>query len=251
VKAIDVLFSSVCWTIVLPTVLISGASSDIGVALCRRYLAADWNIVAHFRTVRPELETLTGSRLETWQADFADTNHLEREIAERRVRFSQVDSFINLAAAMPVCSFEDATVDAIMAALAANLVPGLLLMRAVAPAMVKRRWGRIVHGSSIGVKFGGGSDSFLYSLSKHAQEFIPRSARLWAAHGVLVNVVRIGVTATRASTNYPDKQVGDRVALIPARRAATTEEIAEILFWLGSEQNGFVSGEVVAASGGE
>jgi len=235
----------------LPTVLIGGASSDIGVALCRRYLAEDWNIVAHFRSMRADLEALTGSKLITWQADFADTNELERAIAEQRVRFSQVDSFVNLAAAMPVCSFEDATADGIMATLATNLVPGLLLMRAVAPAMIERGWGRIVHGSSIGVKFGGGSDSFLYSLSKHAQEFIPRTARLWAAHGVLVNVVRIGVTATRASTNYPDKQVGDRLALIPARRAATTEEIADFLFWLGSERNRFISGEVIAASGGE
>jgi NAD(P)-dependent dehydrogenase (short-subunit alcohol dehydrogenase family) len=188
--------------------------------------------------------------LQTWQADFADANELEREIAEQRARLSKVDSFVNLAATMPVCSFQDATADGILATLATNLIPGLLLMREVAPAMVERGWGRIVHGSSIGVKFGGGSDSFLYSLSKHAQEFIPRAARLWAAHGVLVNVVRIGVTATRASTNYPDKQV-DRVALIPARRVATTEEIAETLFWLGSEQNGFISGEVVAASGGE
>jgi 3-oxoacyl-[acyl-carrier protein] reductase len=235
----------------LPTVLIGGASSDIGVALCRRYLAEDWNIVAHFRTMRVELEALTGSQLITWQADFADANELEREIAEHRVRLSQIDSFINLAAAMPVCSFEDATADGIMATLATNLVPGLLLMRAVAPAMVERGWGRIVHGSSIGVKFGGGSDSFLYSLSKHAQEFIPRAARLWTAHGVLVNVVRIGVTATRASTNYPDKQVGDRLAMTPARRAATTEEIADILFWLGSERNRFISGEVIAAAGGE
>jgi NAD(P)-dependent dehydrogenase (short-subunit alcohol dehydrogenase family) len=189
--------------------------------------------------------------LQTWQADFADANQLGRGIAEQRARLSQVDSFVNLAATMPVCSFEDATANGILATLATNLVPGLLLMRELAPAMVERGWGRIVHGSSIGVKFGGGSDSFLYSLSKHAQEFIPRAARLWAAHGVLVNVVRIGVTATRANTNYPDKQAGDRVALIPARRTATTEEIAEILFWLGSEQNGFISGEVVAASGGE
>ena len=235
----------------MPTVLISGASSDIGLAVCRRYLAADWSVIAHCRTVRTELSALAGTKLEIWQANFADKDVLEREIGAQRSRFSRVDSFVNLAAAMPVCSFEDATADAILSVLTTNLVSGLLLMQAVSPAMVERGWGRIVHASSIGVKFGGGSDSFLYSLSKHAQEFIPRAARLWVAQGVLVNIVRVGVTATRAGAKYPSKRMDDRVALIPARRAATTEEIAEIFFWLGSERNSYISGEVITAAGGE
>jgi 3-oxoacyl-[acyl-carrier protein] reductase len=233
------------------TVLISGASSDIGLAVCRRYLEADWTVIAHFRSARPELEALAGQNLETWRADFADTAALERDLRERHSFFARTDAFVNLAAAMPACRFEDANANAILSTLAVNLLPGLLLMQALAPAMIERRWGRIVHASSIGVKFGGGADSFLYSLSKHAQEFIPRAARLWASQGVLVNVVRIGVTATRGHASFPAKRLDDRIALIPSQRAATPDQIANVLFWLGSERNEVISGEVVPAAGGE
>lgn len=233
------------------TVLISGASSDIGLALCRRYLAADWRIIAHFRTPRPELEKLVCPALQTWQADFADTQRLERELSDRRDLLSRADAFVNLAAMVPPCSFETATASRILSTLATNLLPGLLIMQTVAPAMVERHWGRIVHASSIGVKFGGAADNFLYSLSKHCQEFIPRAARSWAKNGVFVNVVRVGVTATRAFANDPPGRLAERVAKIPARRAADAAEIAEFLWWLASENNGFVSGEVLSAAGGE
>ena len=124
-------------------------------------------------------------------------------------------------------------------------------MQAIGPAMVKRGFGRIVHGSSIGVKFGGGEQSFTYSLSKHAQEFIPKECREWAKNNVFVNVVRIGVTTTRIHSNMPHKDMATRAKFIPAGRLASPEEIAQTLFWLGSDINGFTANEIISAAGGE
>ena len=187
-------------------------------------------MLAHYRTPRPDLEALAGADLELWQADLTDLEHLEEQIRSSPGFFRRADAFVNLAAAMPACSFAAADAKSILSTLAVNLVPGILLSRAVAAAMVERKWGRIVHASSIGVKFGGGSDSYLYSLSKHALEFIPGEARRWAAHNVLVNCVRVGVTNTRGHANFPAKQLGDRVARIPVGRMAEPQEIAGTLF---------------------
>ena len=117
--------------------------------------------------------------------------------------------------------------------------------------MAQRQWGRIVIGSSIGVKFGGGADSFAYALANHASEFLPRSVRDWTASNVLTNVVRIGVTDTPLHEAFPDRDFQQRVELIPLKRAATTAEIADFITWYGSEQNTYVSGQTVAISGGE
>ncbi len=233
------------------TAFVTGASSDIGLAVCRRYLDAGWRVIGHFRTARPELEALAGPRFEPWRADFADTAGLEAALAETPGFFSRADALVNLAADMSPASFEEASAAAILRTLAINLVPGLLLMRIMEPAMAARGFGRIVHASSIGVKFGGGSDSFCYSLSKHAQEFIPSATRRKAAANVLVNVVRVGVTDTRAHLRFPGKSLADRVRLIPRQRAATPDEMAETLVWLGSEANATVTGQIIAASGGE
>ena len=46
--------------------------------------------------------------------------------------------------------------------------------------MIKNNFGRIVNCSSIGIKFGGGSNTYNYSLSKFASEFIPYNFKDWA-----------------------------------------------------------------------
>lgn len=183
--------------------------------------------------------------------DLSDTKRLERELAGKTAFFERADAFVSLAADYRQCRFEDATGDDILATLSVNLLPGLLIMRTVGPAMAARGWGRIVIASSIGVKFGGGSESFLYSLSKHAGEFIPSAVRRWAEKGVLVNVLRVGVTNTRAHASFPAKMLSERVARIPAGRMASPAEIARTICWLGSDDNGYVSGQVIAAAGGE
>ena len=40
--------------------------------------------------------------------------------------------------------------------------------------MIKANYGRLLHCSSIGVKFGGGNNSYSYSLAKHCLEFMPQ-----------------------------------------------------------------------------
>lgn len=237
------------------TVFVTGASSDIGLALCRLLLASGVaRIVAHHRTQRAELDELADghSAMVPLQLDFADTASLARMIEkDDQNLISGADILVNLAAAVPAVSFETFCDEDIMDCLRVNLLPGLMLMQAMGPAMAARGWGRIAHASSIGVKFGGGRDSFAYSLSKHCQEFIPQACRSWAKQNVLTNVVRIGVTNTRIHNNHSDKQMAERESLIPMNRMAQPEEIAAYLHWLVSSANTYVTGEVLAVAGGE
>ena len=97
------------------------------------------------------------------------------------------------------------TPDNLLRAFTINVIPSFLFARTLVPAMIERGWGRIVNLSSIGVKFGGGSKTFCYSLSKHALEFFPSDHKNWASKNVLINTLRVGVTDTRAHTIDPEK----------------------------------------------
>lgn len=235
------------------TVFVTGASSDIGLQACRRYRDAGYRVIAHYRKGRPELEAMGGRNdgVELFPFDFADTAGLERALETERGYFAQADVLVNLAAALPDGPFEQTRADVMMDAFRVNVLPGMLLMQVMGPAMAERGWGRIVHASSIGVKFGGGMNSFAYSLSKHALEFIPNAARKWAKADVLTNVVRIGVTDTLSHQSISGKDLEERAGLIPAGRVAAPDEIAKTLYWLGSSENTYISGQVVAVSGGE
>ncbi len=235
-------------------VFITGASSDIGMAVCRQYLSEGCEILAHFRTLRSELELMAEQNpasVELLQMDFSDSANLESILTASRDKYLACDVLVNCAAILKPLRFAAVTVGNILEHFSVNVLPGLLLMRDMAPAMVNRGWGRIVHLGSIGVKFGGGTESFSYSLSKHALEFIPSEFKDWASMGVLVNVLRVGVTDTRLHISDQSKNISDRINLIPMRRMASVDEVAKTVSFFGSQSNSYITGQVIAISGGE
>ena len=230
-------------------VLITGASSAIGLEACRRYLSAGHSVVAHYFENRAPLtdEFPSEPRLKLLQCDLADLN----AVSELAQAHTDCDVAVFLASLAESSHLENIDVSQLERTLAVGALSNYMLMGAIGPAMAQRRWGRIVIGSSIGVKFGGGADSFAYALANHASEFLPRSVRDWTAGNVLTNVVQIGVTDTPLHEAFPDRDFKQRVELVPLKRAATTAEIADFITWYGSEQNTYVSGQTVAISGGE
>jgi NAD(P)-dependent dehydrogenase (short-subunit alcohol dehydrogenase family) len=235
------------------SVLILGASSDIGIAVCKRFLASGDRVVAHSYRGERRLNDLgaDASQLKSFVADFGDATALTASIERMRPDVESCDVLISAAAQMRATPFTDATAEDLIEAFRINVLPGLLFMQAVAPRMVQRHFGRILHLSSIGVRFRGGASSFAYALSKHATEFLPQDINVWAASNVLVNVLRVGVTDTRIHQSTPGKSLADRAQLIPVGRAATPDEIAGYIQFYGSSANSFVTGEVITVAGGE
>src|SRR4051794_1413314 len=106
----------------VPTVFVSGASSDIGLSVCRRYLDAGWKVIGHYRTWRPELDAFQSKAIEMWQADFAETGILEAKLRNDVAFFQRADAFVNLAAAFEPRSFQEASAADMMQTLAVNLI---------------------------------------------------------------------------------------------------------------------------------
>ena len=229
-------------------VAVFGASSPVGVEVCELYLAAGHSVRAHYKRNSSTLSTLTASsRLESVPCDLTHLDSV-RELADAN---TDADILIFLASLAAPSHLEHLDVPHLERTLAIGALSNYILMGAIGPSMARRQWGRIVIGSSIGVKFGGGADSFAYALANHTSEFLPQSVRGWTGSNVLTNVVRIGVTDTPLHDAFPDRDLQQRVGLIPVKRAATTAEIAAFITWYGSEQNTYVSGQTLAISGGE
>ena len=158
---------------------------------------------------------------------------------------------IHAAAFVQPVSFFDITTTDLLNTFTINVISSFLFTRSIVPVMIDKGWGRIVNLSSIGVKFGGGAKTFCYSLSKHALEFFPQEHRSWSASNVLINSLRVGVTDTRIHKIDPNKDMSQRVSMIPMGRMATPEEMANTVYWLGSDQNAFMTGQVITVAGGE
>jgi len=232
-------------------VLVLGASSDIGLATTRKYLDAGFRVTGHFHRNPETLRSLSLAYhgLDLLELDLTDLSSVRSAAQDPAI--TGCDALVCLAALAAPMRLESIDIDVLTQTMNVGALANYVLLSTLGPAMAERGWGRIVIGSSIGVTFGGGVDSFAYALANHACEFIPRLARDWAANNVLTNVVRIGVTDTKGHSTFSGRNLAERELLIPIQRAADRREIADYLFWLGSEQNTYVTGQVTAISGGE
>lgn len=232
-------------------VLILGASSDIGISLIEIYLKNNYEIVAHYNKGSDFfLNLVKKNKIKTIQFNFLTNLKKIEKFAKNKI-FKNCNILINAAAYLKEIKYEKVTANDILDTMKINLFPGIIFTKILGGHMNKNKWGRVVHLSSIGVKFGGSEGNFCYSLSKHSLEYFPKSIQLWAKNNVLVNTVRVGLTDTKIHKKLPSKNMKKRIELIPIKRMAKTKEISSLVFFLGSQNNTYISSQVISAAGGE
>lgn len=129
-----------------------------------------------------------------------------------------------------------------------NLMGGFHLIRAFAPGMIERGAGRIVNFASI--VFGGEHGQADYAAAKAAVASLTRSLAAELAPSVTVNAVAPGLTRTSVTQNMPPEEAARLVGGAFHHRMAEPGEIAEAVAFFASEPARFITGEIMAVSGG-
>jgi len=238
-------------------ILVTGASSGIGYQIASDFLKQGAYVGAHFRSdkngVNRLLQASGGGECKAFQADFAQSSDIYRLWEEFFRWQGGIDVLVNNAAeaAVPL-PLEDLSEDAWDTTFQVNLKAPFLLSRAALSYMKRQESGRIINISSVGVKFGGGINTVHYSASKAGLEAITRSfAKAGAPFNVLVNTVQAGVTDTPIHSKLGRVDMTERINLIPLRRLARPEEIADTVLFLSSNKSSFISGTIITVAGGE
>lgn len=238
------------------TVLITGVTGGIGSAAALRFAKAGWKVLAHYHSSEAEAKSIKGSvvRLggscEIMGSDLSSRPQLEKFV--KRCRALDIDALVNCAGTYSISKhFSDLAAEDLVRTFMVNTFAPFLLSSAVFDRMVKKRFGRIVNISSIAAKYGGSAYSMHYGCSKLALEGITRTlAREGAASNILVNTVRPGVIDTSFHKKFP-KDMTKRVAMIPLKKMGKPEDVAEMVYYLGSDKNNFITNETITVAGGE
>jgi 3-oxoacyl-[acyl-carrier protein] reductase len=131
-----------------------------------------------------------------------------------------------------------------------NLTSQFLTCRAVAPHMVKAKYGRIVNIASIAGKEGN-PNAVAYSASKAGVISLTKSlGKELAQAGVLVNCVTPAAAKTAIFDQMTESHINYMLSKIPMGRFVTVDEVASLVCWLASEDCAFSTGGVFDISGG-
>ena len=131
-----------------------------------------------------------------------------------------------------------------------NLTSQFLCCRAVAPLMVKAKYGRIVNIASVAGKEGN-PNAVAYSASKAGVISLTKSlGKELAKDGVLVNCVTPAAAKTAIFDQMTQTHIDYMLAKIPMGRFVEVDEIAALVCWLASADCSFSTGGVFDISGG-
>lgn len=238
-------------------ILVTGASSGIGFQIARQFLQQGARVGVHYCRNRAGAEEVVAIAQEgqyrIFQADFSRSQQVYRLWDEFIEWAGTVSVLVNNAgdvvASMSLDQFSEKTWDR---SFQINVKAPVILSQRAMKVMKEHAWGRVINISSIGVKYGGGIDTAHYSASKAALEAVTLSlAKDGAPYNVLVNAVRAGVTDTLLHQKLGRGDLSNRAKLIPLKRVAHPQEIANMVLFLASEESSFVTGGILPVSGGE
>jgi len=214
-------------------VFITGGSRGIGEAIGSCYRDAGWKVES------PSRQEMDLSSMESITAFL--------ENSER----ADADVLINNAGINEIRAINELRLEDWQNVLMVNLTAPFMLIKHFAPRMAARGWGRIINISScysLVSKPGRAG----YSASKTGLNGLTRAAALeFASAGVLVNAVCPGFIETDMTyINNTPEQISAICNALPIKRLGSREEVAAYVYFLGSDHNTYISGQIAVIDGG-
>ncbi len=239
--------------------LVTGGSKGLGKAMARALAQAGADVVIcsrHENELQKALqEILEGKEVrgQYFVTDMTQRDQVEELAHSALDAMGRVDILVNNAgsnAPQGIDQIIDEDWDRI---LELNLSSCMTLTRALVPQMKARRWGRIIHNSSI-MAFASNKDRSAYSATKAALVGMARAGALdLGPYNITVNCVAPGpfltdlARRTVPASGQKMKEWTDRTAL---GRWGEPNELAGPILLLASEAGSYITGEVLVVDGG-
>ena len=240
------------------SVLVTGASRGIGVAIARGFGEAGARVAVHYGRQREAAEQLageSGNGAEPFAADLAQPANADALWEVVAARFGRIDVLVNnagIAIGSPLETETSGWIADWEATQAVNLTAAAVLCRAAIAHFAANGGGRIVNIASRAAFRGDTPDYMAYAASKAGLVALTRSiARGFGKQGITAFVVAPGFTRTEMAQDFID-QYGEDYALndIALSRLTEPADIAPTVVFLASGLADHATGSVIDINAG-
>ena len=237
-------------------VLLTGGARGIGRAILLRFARHNWDILCHYcsseeqaKKLKYEIEQM-GRQCSIIRADFRIPEEVEGFIDQ--IKMFHIQSLINNAGSYGSQKhFGKLQFGDLVDTFSINVFAHIQIASYLFSQMKMNHWGRMVNISSIAAKYGGSPYSLHYGCSKRALEGLTRTlAREGASCNILVNTIRPGVIDTDFHKTFL-KDLKKRTEMIPLGKMGQVDDVADMVYYLGSDENAFITNEIITIAGGE
>lgn len=237
------------------TAIVTGAGRDIGRACALRLAAEGANVALHYHASAEGADsavaeiTKNGGKAIAVQADLNNASEVDALVKKTVDAFGGVDILVNNSGGLVARkTIPEMTLEHWNTVMSLNTTSIFLMVKACLPHMKK---GSIVNLASQAGRDGGGPGSMAYAASKGAVMTMTRSMAKELGPDIRANAICPGMIDTDFHNIFTKPEVRTHVANVsPVKREGVPNDVANLVYFLASDQSAFVTGANYDINGG-
>lgn len=247
--------------------IITGAGMGLGLATAKELASKGANLVLvdyNEESLKAAADDISKEfpevKINTVVADVSDEEAVKNYVNQTVSTFGRIDGLFNNAGIEGrQASITEYDIDVFKKVIDINLMGVYYGLRYVIPVMQKQKYGRIVNSASVG-GLRGVMNQMPYVASKHAVSGMTKNTALeYGRDGILTNAIAPGAILTpmvaeafkQVNPQDPKAAELEYAQRNPTKRLGQPHEVAKVVAFLLSQDNGYVSGQTIAIDGGE
>lgn len=238
------------------TVLVTGGSRGIGKEVALKFAKNGYDVIINYISDKTEVNKIEeeikqyGTQCLMIKADVSKSEDVEKLVKQAIEKFGKIDVLVNNAGITKDNLLIRMSEEEFDKVIEINLKGTYLVTKAVTKYMMKKRKGSIVNLSSV-VGVTGNAGQCNYSASKAGIIGFTKSiAKELASRNIRANAVAPGFIQTDM-TEVLSETIKETIQnQIPLKRMGEAKEVAELIYFLGSEKSSYITGQVINVDGG-
>lgn len=238
------------------TVFITGGGRGIGKEVALKFAENGYNIVTNYVSDKTDVEALKkefeekGVKSLILKADVTDSEAIENLVKKAIEKFESIDVLVNNAGITKDNLLMRMSEEEFSKVIDVNLKGTYIVTKIVSKYMMKKRQGSIINLSSV-VGVVGNAGQCNYSASKAGiLGFTKSIAKELASRNIRANAVAPGFIETDMTAVLGENIKENIYNQIPLKRMGKAKEVANLVYFLGTEESSYITGQVISVDGG-